>query len=67
MLEPDRSGCCRYLADIIGAVPCSDKQEFKTLFDNSVQDILLVLYLSNLVRSHVALAEKLSTFALPLL
>lgn len=57
----------RYLADVIGAVPINTKQEFKQLFDSSVQDILLVLYLSNLVRSHVALAEKLSTFALPLL
>ena len=57
---------CRHLSDIIGAVPCNDKAEFKKLFDGCTQDILLVMYLSNLVRSHVALAEKLGTFALAL-
>jgi hypothetical protein len=32
----------------------------------SVQDVLLVMYLANLVRTHVALADKLGTQALPL-
>ena len=47
-------------------MPCNDKVEFKKLFDGCTQDILLILYLSNLIRSHVSLAEKLATFALPL-
>ena len=32
----------------------------------AVQDVLLVMYLANLVRTHVALADKLGTQALPL-
>ena len=47
-------------------MPCTDKAEFQKLFEGCTQDILLVMYLSNLVRSHIALAEKLGTFALAL-
>ena len=65
-LERRCAGECRHLSDIIGAVPCNDKVEFKKLFDGCTQDILLILYLSNLIRSHVSLAEKLATFARPL-
>lgn len=57
---------CRHLSDIIGAVPCNDKEEFKKLFDGCSKDILLVMYLSSIVRAHISLAEKLGTFALAL-
>lgn len=61
-----RPHACRYLADIVASIPVGDKQEFKHLYENCTHDILCVLYLSSLVRSHIALAEKLATFALPL-
>ncbi len=36
-------------------------------WDTAVQDGMLVMYLSNLVRAHLALADKLGTAALPIL
>jgi hypothetical protein len=47
----------RYLADIINCTG-HGQQEFKALFDNSITDILLVLYLSNSPDTRVSLAEK---------
>ena len=32
-----------------------------------MQDVLLVVYLANLVRAHVALADKLGTASIPLM
>ena len=52
--------------EAVCALPCNSHTESKQLFDSSVQDVLFVLYLTNLVQSHVAL-DKPSTFALPLL
>ena len=54
------------MSDIVGQLPCHDKAEFKKMFEDCTQDMMLVMYLSNLVRSHVSLAEKLGTFALAL-
>jgi translation initiation factor 3 subunit F len=48
-------------------VPHLQPEAFDALFNESVQDVLLVTYLSNLVRAQVALAEKLGTSQLPLL
>lgn len=57
----------RYLADTLAAVPHLQPEAFDALFNESVQDVLLVTYLSNLVRAQVALAEKLGTSQLPVL
>ena len=37
-----------------------------TLVASVLQDVLLVMYLANLVQTHVALADKLGTMSLPL-
>jgi translation initiation factor 3 subunit F len=57
----------RYLADTMAVVPQIDRQDFERLFNENVQDVLLVSYLSNLVRVQLALSDKLGTPALPVL
>lgn len=57
----------RYLADTMAVVPHLDVSDFEKLFNEGVQDALLVSYLSHLVRSHISLAEKLGTSALPII
>ncbi|DBB14180.1 hypothetical protein WJX82_001868 [Trebouxia sp. C0006] len=57
----------RYIADTCAAVPYIRKEDFEQLLQDNTQDALLVMYLANLVRAHVALADKLGTAALPIL
>lgn len=57
----------RYLADTLAVVPHLDVAEFERMFNEGVQDNLLLSYFAHLVRSQVALAERLGTQALPLL
>jgi translation initiation factor 3 subunit F len=51
----------RFLADTVAAVPRMSRDAFDKLFNDSVQDVLLVMYLSNLTRTQLALAERLNT------
>ncbi|KAL3684429.1 hypothetical protein R1sor_002451 [Riccia sorocarpa] len=53
----------RYLADTMAAVPKIAPDAFDKLFNDSVQDVLLVIYLANLTRTQLTLAEKLNTAA----
>lgn len=57
----------RYLADTLAMVPHMAKSDFERLFNESVQDSMMVTYLSDLLRAHVALAERLGTAALPIM
>ena len=57
----------RYLADTVASVPFMSKEELEQMYTDSTQDALLVMYLANLTRAHIALADRLSTAALPLL
>jgi translation initiation factor 3 subunit F len=57
----------RYLADSITGIPKFSSEEFENMLADSAQDSLLVMYLANLVRAHVALADRLGTSSLPLL
>lgn len=57
----------RYLADTLAVVPRLEPAEFERLFNEGMQDDLLLSYFAHLVRSQVALAERLGTNALPLL
>ncbi len=47
-------------------VPHLERGDFERLFNDGVQDVLLVSYLSNLLRTQVALAERLGTSQLPI-
>lgn len=56
----------RHLADTLAAIPRLEPSDFERMFNDGIQDQLLVSYFANLVRSQVALAERLGTAALPL-
>jgi hypothetical protein len=50
----------RSLRDTISAVPKIDPAKFHAMFNNSVQDLLMLMYLSNLTQSQVALQDKIN-------
>lgn len=49
---------CRAISHALSAVPSMDSESFERLFATHVRDLLLVVYLSNLTRAQVALADK---------
>ncbi len=57
----------RYLADTMTGIPRLGAEEFETMLSDTAQDSLLIMYLSNLVRAHLALTDRLGTASLPLL
>lgn len=57
----------RFLADTVTGIPRFEAEEFETMLTDTAQDSLLIMYLSNLVRAHLALTDRLGTAALPLL
>jgi len=46
--------------DAISAIPKIDTGRFKKLLNDTVQDLLMVIYLANLTRTQVALADKIT-------
>jgi len=46
--------------DAISAIPKIDTGKFKKLLNGTVQDLLMVVYLANLTRTQVALADKIT-------
>ena len=57
----------RFLADTVAGVPQLTPDELSQLSADSSQDLLLLMYLSSLTRTQLALADKLGTASLPLL
>lgn len=53
----------RYLADTLASIPKISPDVFDKLFNDSIQDLLLVLYLANLTRTQLSLAKKLNSAA----
>jgi len=51
----------RNLMKIIDSIPMLDVQTFDTLMTNQMNDLLMVSYLSNLVKTQLTLNEKLAT------
>ncbi|TPX31207.1 hypothetical protein SmJEL517_g05440 [Synchytrium microbalum] len=49
----------RYLMDTVSSIPKVDATEFERLFNNHLQDLLMVIYLANLTKSQLAIAERL--------
>jgi len=49
----------RYLAETLELVPNMDSETFERLFTDSVQDVLMVMYLTNLCRTQLVIAEHL--------
>jgi len=49
----------RFLIDSISALPKLDSASVEKMFNSNLQDLLMVVYLSNLTRTQLSLAEKL--------
>lgn len=64
--KPDQA-IGRSIAEAVSQVPFISKPDLEQLTNDSAQDVLLIMYLSNLVRTQLALADRLGTAALPLL
>lgn len=60
--EPDIA-IGRRIADTLASVPRVDPSVFDKMFNDSLQDLLMVVYLSQLTRTQIAIAEKLTTSA----
>eukprot|EP00899_Mesostigma_viride_P020248 jgi/Mesvir1/28224/Mv04773-RA.1 len=57
---PPDNAVGRYLADTIASIPHMSAETFEKMFNDSAQDVLLVLYLGKLTRAQLAMAEKLN-------
>jgi len=49
----------RFLADAVASLPKFDLASWEKVFNNNLQDLLMVIYLANLTRTQLSLAEKL--------
>jgi len=58
--EPDHK-LGRLLAEAVSTIPRIDADAFEKMFNSSLQDLLMVVYLGSLTRTQLALAQKLST------
>jgi len=58
--KPVKHDVGQLIARAVAAVPRIKAQELEKMFDDSVQDLLMVSYLSNLTRTQLAVAEKLN-------
>ena len=45
--------------DTVSSIPRIDVGEFEKMFNTHLQDLLMVVYLANLTRSQLAIAERL--------
>ncbi|PNX56024.1 eukaryotic translation initiation factor 3 subunit f-like protein [Trifolium pratense] len=61
-VDPDNKiGKC--ISDAVGSLPKIPSSAFHKLVDDSLEDHLLMLYLSSITRTQLSLAEKLNTAA----
>lgn len=56
----------RHLAETVASIPNFSKEEFQRMMNEGVQDVMLMMYMSNLIKANIALADKLGTTQLPL-
>jgi translation initiation factor 3 subunit F len=54
----------RLLQQLVAAAPRLPTESFEKMFNTQVQDMLTIVYLANLTRTQLALAEKLQAVAL---
>ncbi|KAJ7954185.1 Eukaryotic translation initiation factor 3 subunit F [Quillaja saponaria] len=53
----------RFLSDTVASLPKFSPSDFDKIVNDNMQDQLLSLYLSNIARTQLSLAEKLNTAA----
>jgi len=59
--QPADSEIGRYLLELTNSVPQMDATEIDTLLTSHMNDLLMVTYLSNLIKTQLHLNEKLTT------
>ena len=57
--EPDTS-VGRALVDLVQSVPKMDPVKFEAMLNSNMRDLLMVIYLSSVVKTQLQLNEKLS-------
>jgi len=57
--QPADPAIGRFLSKAVSSLPNFDVETIDKIFNNSIQDLLMVVYLANLTRTQIALAEKL--------
>ncbi|KAI7906565.1 maintenance of mitochondrial structure and function-domain-containing protein [Cokeromyces recurvatus] len=53
----------RYIMDTVSVVPKIDSSAFEKTFNSHLQDLLMVVYLANMTRTQLAVAERLQLLA----
>ncbi|WOH09068.1 hypothetical protein DCAR_0728521 [Daucus carota subsp. sativus] len=61
-LAPDNN-IGRFISDTVASIPKLSSSAFEKLVNDSIQDQLVLLYLSSITRTQLSLAEKLNTAA----
>ena len=51
------------IAEAVSTIPKIDVEMFEKMFNSSLQDLLMVVYLGSLTRTQLALAHKLQSSA----
>ena len=62
--QPADPAVVRLLQDVVAAARALPAAAFEKMFNSQVQDMLVVVYLANLTRTQLALAEKLQAVAI---
>jgi translation initiation factor 3 subunit F len=62
---PANNAIGRFLSTTISSLSLIDPASFEKMWNNHLQDLLMVVYLSDLTRTQIALAEKLQSITPP--
>ncbi|KAJ2956627.1 hypothetical protein NQZ79_g7526 [Umbelopsis isabellina] len=57
--EPANNAIGRYIMDSVSVVPKVDAASFEKMFNSHLQDLLMVVYLANMTRTQLSVAERL--------
>ncbi len=51
----------RFLTEAVAGLPKVEPRQFEQMFNNSLQDLLMAVYLANLTRAQLSLGERLQS------
>lgn len=57
--EQPNNAIGRYIMDAVSVVPKIDSASFEKMFNSHLQDLLMVVYLANMTRTQLSVAERL--------
>ncbi|KAI9474871.1 maintenance of mitochondrial structure and function-domain-containing protein [Zychaea mexicana] len=60
--EKPNNAIGRYIMDTVSVVPKVDSASFEKMFNSHLQDLLMVVYLANMTRTQLSVAERLNLF-----